>query len=82
MGLDAVYVPFEVKPEDLKTALEGLKALGIKGVNITIPHKENVLEFVDHADEHAKNIGSGKYGQARRKNRRLQHRLDWFFKKP
>jgi shikimate dehydrogenase (EC 1.1.1.25) len=58
MGLNAVYVPFEVKPEDLKTALEGLKALGIKGVNITIPHKEKVLELVDYADEHAKNIGA------------------------
>ena len=43
LGLNAVYVPFEVKPEDLKTALEGLKALGIKGVNVTIPHKEKVL---------------------------------------
>jgi shikimate dehydrogenase len=58
LGLNAVYVPFEVKPENLKTALEGLKALGIKGVNITIPHKENVLELVDYADEHAKNIGA------------------------
>jgi shikimate dehydrogenase len=53
-----VYVPFEVKPNDLKTALEGLKALGIKGVNVTIPHKEKVLEFVDYVDEHAKNIGA------------------------
>jgi len=58
LGLNAVYVAFEVKPEDLKTAFEGLKALGVKGVNITIPHKEKVLELVDHADEHAKNIGA------------------------
>ncbi len=58
VGLDAVYVPFEVKPEDLKTALEGLKALGVKGVNITIPHKERILEFLDFVDDHAKGIGA------------------------
>ncbi|SHK25548.1 shikimate dehydrogenase [Thermocrinis minervae] len=58
LGIDAVYVPFSVPPEDLQTAIEGLKALGVKGVNVTIPHKERVLQFVDFVDEHVEKIGS------------------------
>ncbi len=57
-NVDAVYVPFEVSPENLKDAIRGLKALKVKGVNVTIPHKEAVLELVDHIDEHAKVIGA------------------------
>lgn len=57
-SLNAVYVPFEVKPEDFETAFKGLKALGIKGVNITLPHKEKALELADFRDEHVQAIGS------------------------
>jgi shikimate dehydrogenase len=46
LGIDAVYLKFEVKPEDLRDAIFGAKALGFKGFNVTIPHKEAVLEFV------------------------------------
>ncbi len=58
LSLDAVYVPFEVKPEDLKHAIKGLIALGIKGANITLPHKEKVLGYVDRLDYHVEKIGS------------------------
>ncbi len=58
LHLDAVYVPFEVKPEDLSRAVEGLKALNIRGANITLPHKEKVLEYADHLDYHVEKIGS------------------------
>jgi len=57
-GINAVYVPFEVKPENIKVALEGLKALGIRGANVTLPYKEEALSWADHADKHAKIIGS------------------------
>ncbi len=57
-SINAVYVPFEVKPEDFERAFLGLKALGVKGVNITLPHKEKVLDFVDFLDEHVKAIGA------------------------
>lgn len=57
-SLDAVYVPFEVKPEDFETALIGFKAIGVKGLNITLPHKEKALRLSDFADEHAEKIGS------------------------
>ncbi len=58
LGIDAVYVPFEVKPEKLKHAVDGLSALGVRGVNVTLPHKEKILEYVDQMDEHTVSIGS------------------------
>lgn len=58
LGLDMVYLPFEVKPSDLKHAVTGIKALGLLGVNITIPHKETVIKFLDHVSEEAAIIGA------------------------
>ncbi|MCS6997976.1 MAG: shikimate dehydrogenase [Aquificaceae bacterium] len=57
-SLNAVYVPFEVKPEDFETAFRGLKSLGVRGVNVTLPHKERALALVDFVDPHAESIGS------------------------
>ncbi|MCS7262295.1 MAG: shikimate dehydrogenase [Aquificaceae bacterium] len=57
-SINALYVPFEVKPEDFEKAFLGLKALGVKGVNVTLPHKERALELADFSDPHAKAIGS------------------------
>jgi len=57
LGLDAIYLKFEVKPEDLRDAIFGAKALGFKGFNVTIPHKEAVLEF-DKPVGIAKQIGA------------------------
>jgi len=57
-NINAIYMPFEVKPEDLEIAIKGAKAMSIKGLNITIPHKESVLEFVDVISDDVKKIGS------------------------
>lgn len=46
LGMDAIYLSFEVKPEDLRDAVFGAKALGIVGLNVTIPHKEDILNYV------------------------------------
>ncbi len=56
--INAIYIPFEVKPEDLKDAVKGAKAISIKGLNITIPHKESILEFVDCISLEVQKIGS------------------------
>lgn len=57
-GIDAVYVPFHVRPEQLRGAVAALKALGIWGVNVTIPHKEAVLPLLDQVDKQAQLIGA------------------------
>lgn len=58
LNLDFVYVPFDVLPENLGKAVEGIKALDILGVNVTIPHKEAVMAFLDECDDEAREIGS------------------------
>jgi shikimate dehydrogenase len=58
MGLDWVYVPFEVVPEALPVAVASIRALGLVGVNLTVPHKEAVLPLLDVVDEDARRIGS------------------------
>ncbi len=57
-GLNVVYLPFCVKPDDLKKACESIKALGMVGVNITIPHKQKVMDFLDKIDSLAEMIGA------------------------
>lgn len=58
LGLDYCYVPFHVKREKLKEAVEGIRALDIKGVNITVPHKEEVIKYLDIVSDEAKEIGA------------------------
>jgi shikimate dehydrogenase len=53
-----IYIPFAVSPENLGTAIRSLPALGIVGVNLTIPHKEDVLPFLDAITEEACDVGA------------------------
>ncbi|MBI2875485.1 MAG: shikimate dehydrogenase [Candidatus Tectomicrobia bacterium] len=56
--LEMVYLPFWVKPEQLPAAVQGIRGLGIVGVNITIPHKQAVLPLVDEVTPEAQLIGA------------------------
>jgi shikimate dehydrogenase len=56
--IDAHYHPFKVNKEDLKTAIKGLKAIGVSGFNVTVPHKSSIIPFLDHVDELALSIGA------------------------
>lgn len=58
LGLDYCYVTFPVRPDALDNAVRGIKALNLKGVNVTVPHKENVMPFLDEIDEEASFIGA------------------------
>ena len=57
-GIDGAYLPFAVRPESLVAALAGLPALGLRGVNVTLPHKEAALALVARATDEAKRIGA------------------------
>ena len=56
--LEAEYLPFQVKKENLKDAVKGLKALGAAAFNVTVPHKSAILPFLDEIDELALSIGA------------------------
>jgi shikimate dehydrogenase len=57
-GLAGTYVPLAIRPEGLEAAMRALPALGFAGCNLTIPHKEQALRIVDHADARARRIGA------------------------
>ncbi len=56
--IPAVYIPFAIPPEGLGAALRGMLALGIRGVNLTLPHKERALSYMDHLTPSAQKIGA------------------------
>lgn len=58
LGIDASYLPFEVSPKDLGKAVRGIRELGFSGVNVTIPHKEAVIKYIDRLSVEAKLIGA------------------------
>ncbi len=57
-GIDMVYLPFNVFPSELASAIAGIRALGLKGVNVTIPHKQAVIPLLDEVSEVARLIGA------------------------
>ncbi len=58
LGLDYVYVAFRVKSDELAGAIEGMRALNIRGLNVTIPHKVNIIPLLDSLDPLAEKIGA------------------------
>lgn len=58
LGLDYCYLPFSVHPDFLKNAVESVRALNLAGVNITVPHKESVIPYLDNVNEEALFIGA------------------------
>jgi len=53
LDLDFVYLPFDIASINLKDALKGMLALGIKGFNVTIPHKERIVDYLDELSDSA-----------------------------
>ena len=58
VGIDAVYVPLQVKRLALQASIQGLRALGVKGFNVTAPHKVKVIRYLDKVERSAAEIGS------------------------
>jgi shikimate dehydrogenase len=58
MGLDYFYLPFRVESKELENAVQGARAMQMRGLNVTIPHKVAVLAFLDELDNIAENLGA------------------------
>jgi shikimate dehydrogenase len=58
LGLNFRYLPFLVQPDSLREAIHAVRALNLAGVNITVPHKEKVIPFLDEVDGEASFIGA------------------------
>ncbi|HPI77721.1 MAG TPA: hypothetical protein PLK80_13400 [bacterium] len=58
MGMNAAYVPMPVAPGGLRAAVEGVRALGIKGLNVTVPHKVEVAQYLDRVEGVAAELGA------------------------
>lgn len=57
-GTRLIYLPFEVHSTNLKNAVKGIVALGLKGFNVTVPHKVKVVDFINQLSEEASVTGS------------------------
>jgi shikimate dehydrogenase len=58
LGMDLVYVAFRVRSDELARAMDGFRALGILGVNVTRPHKTSVMRFLDRIERDSREIGA------------------------
>ena len=58
LKMDYAYVPFHVKRGDLESAIDGARSMGIKGLNITIPHKTEVINYLNEITQTAQLIGA------------------------
>jgi len=57
-NLDYIYLPFDVITDNLSSALKGMIALGIEGLNVTIPHKERIIKYMNELSEESATIGA------------------------
>jgi shikimate dehydrogenase len=58
LGLDYIYLPLRVARDNLAKAIDGLKVLNIRGLNVTIPHKVAVIPLLDEMEPLAEKIGA------------------------
>jgi len=58
LALDYVYLPFHVDKDELGQAIDGMRGLKIRGLNVTIPHKVNVIPFLNELDPMAEKLGA------------------------
>ena len=58
LGINLVYVSFEVQPDGLKNAVRGAYELGLRGLNVTVPYKSDVIQYLKYVDPLAESIGA------------------------
>ena len=58
LGLNSVYVAFDIDPENIEQATRAIRVMGINGINITIPHKQTIIPFLDEVSADATLTGA------------------------
>jgi shikimate dehydrogenase len=58
LGVNYVYLPFAIHPNDLPQAIDGFAAIGLQGFNVTIPHKQAIVPLLQEVSDVAKAIGA------------------------
>jgi shikimate dehydrogenase len=58
LRLHYIYIPFSVQPSELRSAVQSIRSLCIRGVNLTVPHKESVLAYLDWISPEASAVGA------------------------
>ncbi len=58
LGIDYAYVAFHVRADGLGRAIDGMRALDMAGLNVTVPHKQNVMDHIDEVSDEAVAIGA------------------------
>ncbi|MED2975568.1 shikimate dehydrogenase [Bacillus swezeyi] len=58
LSLDGYYHAFHVENADLEDAVKGMRALGVQGFNVTVPHKVSIMKYLDRIDDSAKALGA------------------------
>ena len=58
LGLDYIYLPFPIKPENLEVAIAGLAAINVVGFSVTIPHKQAIMPLLSEISPTAQAIGA------------------------
>lgn len=77
LGLNIAYVPLPVAPEQLPVAVRGLAAVGFRGVNVTVPHKQAAMALVDTLTKDAQAIGAINTIVFEQDGRMTGHNTDW-----
>ena len=58
LGLDCTYIAYRIPKDELAVGVESLKSIKISGFNVTIPHKVEMLKYLDETDDNCKLIGA------------------------
>ena len=77
LGLNWAYVPLPVAPENVATAVQSLSSLGIRGINVTVPHKQAVMPLLDELEPGAEAIGAVNTIVVGENGRLTGHNTDW-----
>lgn len=75
--INGVYIAIKIEKNDFDTVINGLKRLDIKGINVTIPYKIDILKYLDEIDEEAKKINSVNTIEIKDK-KWIGHNTDWY----